>query len=67
MYSQFGFSSKKQAHRCVRYCSNFGVVAEILPYNRFYEGAAQVRVSNKFSYLVRDAFAPFIVSSLVEG
>lgn len=51
----------------MRYCSNFGVVAEILPYNRFYEGAAQVRVSNKFSYLVRDAFAPFIVSSLVEG
>ena len=67
MYSLFGFSSKQQAHRCVRFCRDFGVIAEILPYNRFYAGAAQVRVSNKFSYLVRDAFAPFIVSTLVEG
>ena len=65
MYCVFSFISKQQAHRCVRFCSASGIIAEILPKSRFYDGKAQVRVNSQFESLVYGAFRDFICSSLV--
>lgn len=65
MYSVFSFSSKQEARRCVRYCREFGVVVDVLPKSRFYDGVAQLRVNTKFQHLVYGAFSPFICSCLV--
>ena len=65
MLSIFGFSSKQEARRCARYCREFGVVVDVLPKNRFYDGVVQLRVNRKFENLVYGAFRPFICSYLV--
>lgn len=65
MLSVFGFSSRQEARRCVRFCREFGVVVDVLPKNRFYEGVVQLRVDTKFEHLVYGAFSPFVCSRLV--
>lgn len=65
MFAVFAFSSKQQAHRCVRFCSASGIIAEILPKNRHFDGVAQVRTDSKFESLVYGAFGSFISSCLV--
>lgn len=65
MYCVLSFTSVSQARRCVRFCRESSVLAEILPKSRYYDGKAQVRINSKFESLVYGAFRDFICSSLV--
>ena len=65
MYCVLSFTSKQQARRCVRFCSASGIIAEVLPKSRYYNGVMQVRINSKFESLVYGAFRNFICSSLV--
>ena len=67
MFCVLSFTSVSQARRCVRFCRDSSVLAEVLPKSRFYDGKAQVRIDSWFESLVYGAFRDFICSSLVYG